>query len=221
MTTSSPLGAVEFADNPEPRCPCVLVLDVSESMAGGAITALNWAVQGYKAELQKDSLASKRVEVAVVTFGGVATVLADFAAAQDFLPPTLAAQGNTPLGEAVSKAIDLLEVRKQEYRANGIAFYRPWIFLITDGAPTDNWQGAAERIREGEANRSFMFFAVGVDGADVDLLTQLSVRQPLKLAGLRFKELFQWLSASQRAVSRSRTTDDVVLPSPAGWTSTE
>jgi len=218
MSTSSPFsfGAVEFADNPEPRCPCVLVLDVSESMQGAAITALNWAIQGYKAELQKDSLAAKRVEVAVVTCGGKVSVLADFTSAQEFLPPTLTAEGSTPLGEAVTRAIELLEVRKEEYRANGIGFYRPWIFVITDGAPTDHWLAAADRVRDGEARKSFVFFTVGVEGADMELLARLSVRQPLLLAGLKFKELFQWLSASQRAVSRSRTTDEVALLSPTG-----
>jgi uncharacterized protein YegL len=218
---ASPFSAVEFADNPEPRCPCVLVLDTSGSMSGAPITALNWAIQGYKAELEKDSLAAKRVEVAVITCGGDVRVMADFATVRDFLPPAMAADGNTPLGEAVTKAIELLEARKEEYRANGIAFYRPWIFVITDGAPTDAWLAAADRVRTGEQNKSFMLFAVGVDGADMDLLAKLSVRQPLLLSGLKFKELFQWLSASQRAVSRSRTGDEVQLPNPAGpngWT---
>ena len=60
--------AVEFAENPEPRCPCVLLLDTSSSMQGLPIDALNQGLRTFKDELMKDPLASRRVEVAVVTF---------------------------------------------------------------------------------------------------------------------------------------------------------
>jgi hypothetical protein len=60
----------EFADNPEPRCPVVLVLDTSGSMAGAAIRELNEGLRAFGSALQGDRLASLRVEVAVVAFGG-------------------------------------------------------------------------------------------------------------------------------------------------------
>ncbi|WP_239014053.1 vWA domain-containing protein [Archangium violaceum] len=213
---------MSFAENPEPRCPCVLLLDTSGSMNGRPIEALNAGLLQYRDELAADSLASKRVEVAVVTFGGQVQTLHDFSTADAFFPSPLMAEGNTPMGEAIVRATDMLSVRKSLYRQNGILFYRPWIFLITDGGPTDAWQSAAERVRQGEASKAFSFFAVGVEGANLDVLKQISVREPLKLDGLRFRDLFQWLSNSQKAVSRSQTTDEVRLANPAapgGWAS--
>ncbi|MGN6725670.1 MAG: vWA domain-containing protein, partial [Tepidisphaeraceae bacterium] len=121
---------------------------------------------------------------------------------------------------AIEKALDLIAQRKQQYRENGIAFYRPWVFLITDGAPTDTWQTAAARVKEGESAKAFSFFCVGVEGANLDTLRQISVREPLKLKGLRFRELFQWLSNSQKSVSRSTPGDQVPLTNPKtpdGW----
>jgi len=221
MAEQIPFGTNDFAENPEPRCPCVLLLDTSGSMKGDPINELNAGLVAYKDELAADLLASKRVEVAIVTFGPVQTVQ-DFTTAEQFNPPTLATTGDTPMGAAINQAIDMVANRKQTYRSSGIAFYRPWIFLITDGGPTDTWHEAAARVREGETSKAFSFFCVGVAGAKFDVLKQISVREPLQLKGLRFRDLFQWLSNSQKSVSRSTPGDHVPISNPAtpeGWAS--
>ena len=222
MLEQVPFGAISFAENPEPRCPCVLLLDISGSMQGKPIDALNEGLIQYKDELAADSLAAKRVEVAIVTFGGQVQTVCDFATADSFHPPRLQAGGDTPMGQAITRAIEMLRDRKEAYRTHGIMFYRPWIFLITDGAPTDLWKVAAEQVRQGETTKSFAFFAVGVEGANFDVLGQISVRAPLRLNGLRFRDLFQWLSNSQQSISRSKPGDDVPLSNPVtpdGWAS--
>jgi uncharacterized protein YegL len=222
MIEQIPFGTDSFAENPEPRVPCVLLLDVSSSMSGERISELNAGLGVYKEELMSDSLAAKRVEVAVVTFGGEVSTVVDFTTASNFNPPTLEPHADTPMGAAINRAIEMITDRKATYRTNGIAFYRPWIFMITDGAPTDDWHTAAERVKQGEKSKSFSFFAVGVEGADFSVLGKIATREPLKLKGLRFRDLFQWLSNSQQSVSRSTPGDDVPLSNPAspeGWAS--
>jgi uncharacterized protein YegL len=222
MIEQIPFGTDSFAENPEPRVPCVLLLDVSSSMAGQAIAELNAGLGVYKEELVSDSLASKRVEVAVVSFGGEVNTLVDFTTAENFQPPVLEPYADTPMGAAINRAIEMVTDRKATYRENGIAFYRPWIFMITDGAPTDEWRSAAERVKTGERDKAFSFFAVGVEGADLGVLGQIATREPLRLKGLRFRDLFQWLSNSQQSVSRSTPGDDVPLSNPTapdGWAS--
>jgi uncharacterized protein YegL len=166
-----------------------------------------------------DSMAVKRVEIGLITFGPV-QMESEFQTPDTFQPANLNASGDTPMGAAIQHGIELLRQRKDTYRQNGISYYRPWIFLITDGAPTDHWQSAAEAVHAGEQNKNFMFFAVAVENANIEILKQISVREPLKLKELRFRDLFKWLSTSLSTVSRSTPGDEGPLPNPAtpsGW----
>jgi uncharacterized protein YegL len=209
----------EFADNPEPRVPCMLLLDTSGSMTGEPIAELNQGLITFKDTLAADSLASKRAEIAIVTFGGAVTTVQDFVTAEQFHPPLLHASGNTPMGQAITQGLDMISQRKASYRANGISYYRPWVFLITDGAPDpgDPWHTAAAQVKQGEASKSLAFFTVGVEGANLDILAQIATRAPVKLKGLNFRDLFLWLSQSMQAVTQSSPGDTVPLPQPTGW----
>ena len=219
-TDQIPFNPTEFAENPEPRCPCLLLLDTSTSMRGRPMAELNDGLQTFRESLLADDMAMQRVELGIVTFGPV-RVQAEFQSAEMFSPPTLQANGDTPLGAAVMQGLDMLDARKRTYKEAGIAYYRPWVFLITDGGPTDDWRAAADRVRQGDSDRSkaFSFFAVGVQGADMATLARIcsDARPPLNLKGLHFRELFQWLSSSLGGVAKSQPGQLVPLASPAGW----
>jgi uncharacterized protein YegL len=212
--------ASDFADNPDPRAPCVLVLDTSGSMDGRGIRELNEGLRGYQQDVAADAMAARRVDLAVVRFGETVSVAQEFTSPSRYVPEEFAAEGATPMAAAVLKAIQILEDRKKEYKAAGIAYYRPWIFLFTDGAPTDaddHWRLACEAVRRGEAAGKFTFFAFGVAGADFGKLRELAnSRQPLQLKSSGFREFFVWLSASQRRVSESTVGSTVKLLPPTG-----
>lgn len=235
--------ASEFAENPDPRVPCVLLLDTSGSMnevvgnyenatgetvmqdgqlynvvTGGKtrIELLNEGLVTLKETLASDSLASRRAEIAIVTFGGTVTTIQDFVTAENFQPPRLQTSGSTPMGQAILAGLEMIAKRKATYRSAGISYYRPWIFLITDGGPDpgDPWQSASLQVKQGEASKSFAFFTVAVEGANMGILSQISSRPPAKLKGVNFREMFLWLSQSMQAVSQSSPGDTVALTQP-------
>jgi uncharacterized protein YegL len=213
-------SAVEFAENPEPRCACVLLLDTSGSMNGRPIAALAEGLKALLYDLQLDPVAARRVELALVTFDSSVNVCQDFTAPDRMEPPTLVASGQTHMAEAIETALALVERRKELYRANDITYYRPWVFMITDGEPqgesASEVQRAIAAVRRAEEERRAAFFAVGVEGANMKRLKQISVRAPQRLGGLDFRELFVWLSRSMQTIAHSRPEDRIALP-PAGW----
>ncbi|MEH2338159.1 vWA domain-containing protein [Nostoc sp.] len=213
-----PVGMPEFVENPENRCPVILLLDTSGSMSGQPMQELNRGLAAFKQDILKDSQASLSVEVAIIAFGPIVKLMQDFVTIDQFTPPILEVNGLTPMGAAIEYALDFLENRKQTYKDNGILYYRPWVFLITDGAPSDSWESAAQRLREAEAQRRLLFFAVGVKDADMNTLKQISPpeRLPITLNGLDFREMFVWLSASVKRVSSGKVGQAVALPA-VGW----
>ena len=216
-----PFEFPDLVSNPEPRCPCLLLLDTSVSMRGEPLAQLNQGIRTFKDELMTDGMAVQRVEVAVVTFGPVA-VVSEFQTVDLFEPPQLHPTGDTPMGAAIVKGLDMIDARKRDYRKAGVSYYRPWIFMITDGAPSDDWSQASARIHAGDNGeaKAFSFFAVGVAGADMGVLTRICSpsRPPVPLSGLEFRKMFVWLSASMKGVSQSQLGSAVPLAFP-GWAS--
>ncbi len=244
---------VDFTDNPEPRCACVLLLDTSESMSvpvslvpvelssesvvDGVVVGvpkrpvskedtvvpieeLTKGIEDYKRAVKGDPLASLRVETAIVTFDSRVNVVQDFATVDQMAPTRLKASGMTSTAKGICEALDLLERRKQTYREAGVAYYRPWVVMITDGASTDSLEdmsAAAHRIKQAEEGKHLAFFCVGVEGADMADLNRLTSRGAMPLKGYEFREFFKWLSDSMSTVSSSRIDDQTNLPDVSGW----
>jgi uncharacterized protein YegL len=223
--------AEDIHGNADRRCPTLLLLDVSASMSGKPLEELQAGLTQYIDEVAADSLAKRRLEIAIVTFGGSVQVVQEFATPDRIVVPTLVATGDTPMGQAIVTGLDLLRDRRVELSSQAVSQYKPWIFLITDGGPTDDgkdiWHEGVRRLKEVRGKRA-QFFAVGVEGANMDKLSQLCEdtrsadeppTPPLTLQGLKFRALFKWLSESQRAVARSSPGDSVARPPVSGWAS--
>lgn len=202
--------------NTERRCPVVLLLDSSSSMTA-EIEKVNLGLKDLKADLMSDPLASQRVEIAIITFGPV-NLVHDFVSVDLWVPPRLRAAGNTPMGEALQASIKLIKERKRAYREMGIPYYRPWIWLVTDGEPTDKWQDSMDVIQSEVRGGGLELFTIGTDGANFQILSRIGhPRSPIRLREAHYREMFVWLSQSLKPVSKSSPGSKLELPSPATW----
>jgi len=222
MTDS--FGDLEFAQNSDPRIPVVLVLDCSDSMmekrAGedrSPFEALNGGLDTLWSNLHSDPLAKRRAEVSFITFGSDVSEPTEFKTVDEMVLPALQPMGVTSMGSALTVALNAIEERKQVYKANGIQYYRPILMVISDGLPTDSVDEVSRRLKEEIELKKLTFMPIAVEGADIEVMSSLSGKQALKLQGVKFEELFEWLSASAAAVSASQPGDAVKAPSPEGW----
>jgi uncharacterized protein YegL len=213
--------STETPENYQQKCCCALVLDVSGSMTGEPIAQMNEGLLGFYNDIQADPTTADRLEVSVIEFSSSVKVLVNPSLVSNFTMPTLTTKGTTRLVDGLREGARVIRERKEWYKNTGQPYYRPWMILMTDGAPDSGQdiRSLAAEIREGIAKKEYFFFAVGVKGADMDMLASISdpSMPPANLQGLRFKEFFRWLSASMSTVTNSKDGDKVNLPNPSGW----
>ena len=204
---------VEFADNANERTPCVLVLDCSGSMRGEPIKQLNIGLKALEKELKEDIDASSRVQILIIKAFGKSQVdiSSDWTDAMNFVAPHMEADGLTPIGFAMETALKKIEAQKSLYDDCGISSKRPWIFIISDGEPTDyDWEKTAKKCREAQENKKVIIHAIGTEGANLEKLAKFSTLPPRRLNGLKFTEFFLWLSRSVSCVSKASPQTDSI-----------
>ena len=241
---------ITIFNNPTPRCPVVLVLDRSYSMnqiianagaetgntyfADGQIWTevidgttrmdeLNSGLNVFFREILDDEIAKYSVELKIISFGSSVKHESGFISFSDidkYNSTALIPDGDTALGAALQQGLESLEARKVFYKNNGIPYYQPWMVLMTDGRPTDEWEAPSNRAKELAAASKLNFFGVGIGyGYDHQCLAEIvpKNRPPAALQETKFREFFKWLSESLNLVSRSQTGERIALPTTENW----
>lgn len=196
--------------NTSARIPVCLCLDVSGSMDGEPILELERGINMFFDSVKKDIQAREACETCIVTFESDIKVVQNYATVDNCEEVSLVADGGTNMYEGVSKALDLLEKRKKEYRNNGVDYYQPWLIVMSDGIPfnEDKVRELQNRIREMEANKKLVVFSIGIgDDCDLELMKGFSRKGALRLKNLNFAGFFEFLSKSMSIVSASNPND--------------
>ncbi|TMQ19498.1 MAG: VWA domain-containing protein [Deltaproteobacteria bacterium] len=188
------------------RLPIYLVVDTSASMHGAPIEAVTTGLKNFEAALRLDPHALECAAISILTFASKAHQLTSLVEAGSFAPPVLTAEGGTALGAALELLADALERDTRPRTPEYVGDWRPLVFLMTDGQPTDDWQPGLARYRAAAARWKSTLIAIGCGpGVAIDTLSELTKTVMLMpdMTPDTIASLFDWISQSVRTASRA------------------
>lgn len=211
--------ADDLINNPSPRIPITLCIDVSRSMSyHNRIGLIKSGIMDLYQDLKNDFQLANSAEVSIVTFGNSASVLEDFETVAEKTLPLFKTGGNTALGEGVNLSLDILEKRKEMYKQNGVDYYQPWLIIMTDGAsygePKSTLEWAQNRSYRLQYAKKLVVIPISVgDSAKREELEKFT-SQPqtvTKVEGTQFKAFFSFISKSVAQVVQSAGKAEIDL----------
>ena len=202
------------------RLPVYLVLDVSGSMHGEPIEAVRNGMQILLSTLRTDPYALETAWLSVIVFDGTARQLVPLTELLSFQLPTIEAGSTTALGAALSLTRDCIEREVEKTSAETKGDWKPLVFLMTDGMPTDDWQKGLEAFRK--TKTGMVIACAAGPKADSGVLKQITeVVVSLDTADQStIGAFFKWVSASISTSSKkidlnkSDASDVSELPPP-------
>jgi uncharacterized protein YegL len=188
----------------ERRFPIYLVLDVSSSMEGAPIAAVNGALAEFAAALKTDPQVLETAWVSVITFDSEARRAVPLTEAGAFHAPALEATGYTAMGAALRLLGDAIDADVRTRGSDTRGDWKPLVFLLTDGCPTDDWDAELAEFRA--RGRSVNLIAVGCGPAvDTDVLARITpnVMVSADLSTEKIRSFFRFVTQSIRTASRA------------------
>src|SRR5437868_3943666 len=187
------------------RLPVYLLLDHSYSMVGDPITALNEGLSMRQRELMSDPQAVETVHISVINFAEHANPY-PLVPIDQFSPPTLQAEGSTSMGQAFDLLAKSIEGDLVLNTPNQHGDYRPLVFLLTDGVPTDEYRTPFRKVRALRGSRKPTIIALGCGSAvNEQMLHEVADNVFLMqtISPETLKSFFQWISGSIVGTSRA------------------
>jgi len=198
----------------ERRLPVYLLLDTSGSMAGAPIQALRLGVEQFKKEVEGDSFAKESVYMGVITFGGEAEfVTKGLAPFEEFYgelrTDSLVADGQTPLGQALWLLLESLDKDvRSSVKGGEKGDWKPLIFILTDGEPTDEWQEPRQVILNRTSKKVLNMTTVGCGPRiNEQNLKDIAIGPTFKMDNddASFERFFQWVTQTVCVASKAVT----------------
>lgn len=154
------------------RLPVYLLLDVSGSMHGEPIEAVRNGMQTIQAALRRNPNAMETAYISVITFSSEVKQVVPLTEIAQFNPPSISAGGGTAFGEALKVVTDCAEREVVKSTPEQKGDWKPLVFVMTDGVPTDDPKPGLKRFKEYKWG-TVVACSAGA-GADTKLLQEMT-----------------------------------------------
>jgi uncharacterized protein YegL len=224
-----PTGPDSGVQSPEPTgeriLPFYILCDESASMANnGGIDAINQGLSELHAAIAANPFVSNKARICLISFSDTAEVLVPLARVADIdQMPTMAERGATCYGEAFRMLKALIPQDIANLRADGYQVFRPAVFFISGGEPTDSdWRDSHRELTDLASNPHAPHIgAFGVDAADPATIEEVgtiaSIVAPTGIdPGHALKDYLRALTNFIVQSAGSSTPTLVVPPAPDG-----
>jgi len=194
------------------RLPVYFLIDVSESMVGEPIELVQEGIQNIIKELRTDPYALETVYISIIVFAGKALKLVPLIELSNFYPPKLPIGSGTSLGNVLKFLMNDLDVSIQKTTLEQKGDWKPIIFLITDGTPTDRYEAVFEQWSiKHKAKTNLVVVSLG-ENTDTSIFNTISenVLSLKNTDSVSFKNFFKWVTASIKtsSISVAETKND-------------
>ena len=185
-------------------------------MAGEPMDAVQKGLATMLSELRKNPYALESVVLSVITFDACARQSIPLTELYNFTVPTLTIKPGTSLGAALRLLSERIKREVKATTAESKGDYRPIVFLLTDGQPTDAWEEAAAALKSVKPKLANIY-AIGC-GEDVDFhvlneITDIAYHMR-EVSSEMIAKFFIWLSSSVQSMSQGADTPISLGKSP-------
>jgi len=187
------------------RLPIYFLIDVSESMVGEPIEQVQDGMAAIVKELRTDPYALETVYISIIAFAGKAKKIFPLTELYNFYPPKLPIGGGTSLGVALDYLMNDLDNSVQKTTVEVKGDWKPIVFLVTDGNPTDEYEKAFDRWNQ-KYRRRVNLIAISLgDNANMNIFGRITDNILLlkNTNAESFKSFFKWVTASIKTSSVS------------------
>lgn len=205
-----------FKINAQRSLPIFFIVDTSASMHGQPIVQLSQAMKQLMEELIQATSSNVAPIISIVSFG---------TGAKEIIPPSplspekmnfqFDAGGASDLGAA----LHIVAKRLQNPNWLSASYYRPIIFILTDGQPTDDWRGGLSALEMTKLGKHANKISVGIGKApDFEFLKEISGSSVVSIPDIEslqgLSRFFTWFSSS---VKKSEDIDQISLHEIDKW----